>query len=132
VLAFTAVVAIPILARSCGGAGETATPELPRVVLIEPKGALSEAPALFRWEPVPGAALYRLTIADRDTVWPLARRETDKTSYRFAGQERRMFSLPRSYEWSVEALAVKNGPAFARGEGFFAIMPWGPPAPDSP
>lgn len=131
-ITLAALVAIPILASSCAGGKGTTPPDLPRIVLIEPKGPLSEAPALFRWEPVPGAVLYRLTLADRDTVWPLARRDTGETSYRFTDQERRIFSAPRSYEWSVEALAREDGPALARGEGFFALMPWGPPAPDSP
>ncbi|PYT09728.1 MAG: hypothetical protein DMF49_01305 [Acidobacteria bacterium] len=113
--------------RSCRS-GEQREVDLPPVSLIEPKGIHPGPPALFRWEAVSGATLYRLTLSDQDTVWPLALRESRTTAYTFSEEERRAFSAPRRYSWQIEAFREAAKGPIARGEAFFAIAGAAAPA----
>lgn len=104
---------------------------LPEIRAIEPRGMKTEAPAVFHWDAATGATVYRLVVSDRDTVWPLAVRETEATAFTFTDDERRAWSARRSYAWQVEALATHGAKPFARGEAFFAVDPpteWEKPA----
>ena len=98
-------------------------PRLPVIRVLEPAGRFTDPPAVFRWEPVTGAVLYRLTVADSDTFWPLAVRETEGTSFSFTDRERRAWSARRRFSWTVEALTGRGARPFARGEGFFVMDP---------
>lgn len=121
-----ALAGLALMALIRGGAAvlrETPPPEPPRLHLIEPTGLLAEAPARFRWEKIPEAETYRLTLEDDATIWPLAVREIPNGAYIFNETERRSFSAPRKYRWQVEALAADGETVIARGHAFFGITP---------
>lgn len=97
------------------------------VELAHPKGGVDEVPRRFSWQPVEGAARYRVTIEDADTFWPLVLGTTDVTRFDLPEEKRQAIRPGRIHEWSVEALDG-DGRAVAWGGSRFWVGPAGEPA----
>ena len=136
VIAPLSLAALPLIAimvwgswtRRAADGPRVAIPSIREITLTEPNGFHTSPPEAFRWEGVEGAASYRLTIADRDMIWPLAVREVTTSAYYSSDDERRAWSAPRSYEWTVEALPSEGSDAaIAKGTGYFSVGPFAIP-----
>ncbi len=76
--------------------------------LEAPRGEVHATPDLFAWQPVTGAASYRVTIGDADTVWPLVVATTTEARLPLPPEKRGAILRGRIHEWSVEALDVRG------------------------
>jgi putative zinc finger protein len=97
-----------------------ALPEPPRssvvrggeVELLAPLGEVAEPPSELRWQPVAGAAGYRvrLVTVDETLVW---QDMTSEPTASLPAEVRKGLQRAVSYEWTVEALAA-NGSTLGR------------------
>ncbi len=100
--ALIAFAALPL--AGCGRGGPDDGPPPPLVSLEAPKGEVQDVPELFAWQPVAGAASYRVTVGDADTVWPLVMASTTEARLPLPPDKREAIRPGRIHEWSVEAL----------------------------
>ncbi|MCU0231344.1 MAG: hypothetical protein MUC67_08180 [Acidobacteria bacterium] len=108
----------------CGGAREWAGPPPPLVEIAFPKGEIGAVPDDFRWAAVAGAARYRVTVGDADTVWPLILGTTTEPRLPLPEAKRGAIRPGRIHEWTVEALDAR-GAVIASGTVRFWVAPGG-------
>ncbi|MBP7149832.1 MAG: hypothetical protein KBD01_20080 [Acidobacteria bacterium] len=105
------------------GGGPAAGDKLPPVLDVsEPHGDLPAPPTEFSWQRFDGAASYRVTIGDADTVWPLFLRTSVGPRLRIGAAEARAIKPGRVHEWRVEALGL-DGEVLAEGLARFRVVP---------
>ncbi len=92
------------LAAGCGRGGERSGPPPPLIEIEAPKGEVPAVPEAFRWAPVPGAASYRVTVGDADTVWPLFLGTAAEPRLAMPESRRGAIRPGRIHEWTVDAL----------------------------
>ena len=83
-------------------------PPPPLISLEAPRGEVHATPELFAWQPVDGAASYRVTIGDADTVWPLVVATTTDARFPLPPGKRGAILPGRIHEWTVEALDARG------------------------
>jgi hypothetical protein len=106
VLALIASATLPL--AGCGG-GEADDRSPPPLISLEaPRGEVHATPELFAWQPVDGAASYRVTIDDADTVWPLVVATTTDARFPLPPGKRGAILPGRIHEWTVEALDARG------------------------
>ena len=105
-LALVASAALPL--AGCGRGGAEGGEPPPLVRLEAPKGEVQGVPELFAWQPVAGAASYRVTVSDADTVWPLLLSTTTEARMPMPPGKRGAIRPGRIHEWSVEALDARG------------------------
>lgn len=108
-------------------------PEKP-VRLVSPRGDVESIPREFRWEAVPGAERYRVTIADNDAMWPLFVKRTAEPVLLLDEKEASAVMVGRVHLWEVEAFDA-GGVSVAKGEVTFRVpLPTGtaPPGIEPP
>lgn len=93
-----------VLTAGCGRGGERSGPPPPLIEIEAPKGEVLAAPEAFRWAPVPGAASYRVTVGDADTVWPLFLGTATEPWLPMPETRRGAVRPGRIHEWTVDAL----------------------------
>jgi hypothetical protein len=92
------------LVGSCGRGGERSGPPPPLIEIEAPRGVVPAVPEAFRWAPVPGAASYRVTVVDADTVWPLILGTATEPRLSMPESRRGAIRPGRIHEWTVDAL----------------------------
>ena len=102
------VLALGVALAGCGHGGTDAGQPPPLITLEAPKGEVRGVPELFSWRPFAGAASYRVTVSDADTVWPLIRATTAEARMPIPAGRRRAIRPGRIHEWSVEALDARG------------------------
>src|SRR6476659_4657566 len=70
--------------------------------IIQPRGDAIDPPKEFKWTAVPGAASYRVRIADEDAVWPLFVKTVTQPRLVLEPREVTAISPGRIHEWAVE------------------------------
>jgi hypothetical protein len=73
--------------------------------------------------PVPGAAGYRVRIADADSVWPLFVRSSTGPVLLLEPRESKALTPGRDHEWTVEALNPDGAPIGAGNARFRVLLP---------
>lgn len=116
-LLVTGLVTVRLVRRASAPSGPS--PER-RVAIDSPRGDLATAPDRFAWEPVPGAASYRVRIADADAIWPLFVRSTTGAGLVLEPWEASALAPGRIHEWDVEALDA-GGALIASGGTQFRV-----------
>jgi len=127
-LALVALAAWPLAGCSRGGTDGREPPPLVR--LEAPKGEVQGVPDLFAWQPVAGAASYRVTVSDADTVWPLLLSTTTEARMPMPPGRRGAIRPGRIHEWSVEALDAR-GTVIGSGTVRFRVAAGASPAPSA-
>jgi len=93
---------------------------LPKVVLQEPSGTLNHLPSQFRWQEVPGAYSYLVTVLGYKAEDTVLLRPTRRTTLAPSAEELGPFEAGK-YHWSVEARSAE-GKTLAWGEGDFELV----------
>lgn len=128
VLAAAAAVALVIVVirfAPVGGGARGQEPAQPKawVTLVEPRGEALTQPTRFDWNPVAGAAQYKVTIADEDAVWPLVVRTVPAPPLMLTPDEATSMTLGRIHVWDVEALGADGAPIATGGTRFRVAAP---------
>ena len=107
-----------------------ALPEPPRGGVVRggeveptaPLGEVAESPAELRWQPVAGAAGYRvrLVTVDETLIWQDA---TSEPTARLPAKVRNRLQRAVSYEWTVEALAADGSTLGRSAPARFRVRP---------